>query len=149
MDLQAGQDKDPGNKVSAKTANDTIPSTPKWINLGASLKVVTGNMTNIRVWIADTSTVEEDNQTAGLVWYDSASGSKSLFGTHDDLAGGYDQQFSGFIYSICIRNTSTHSGNPYAKASPCAATCTDDGLSCTNEDDECLANWNFTEYAAS
>jgi hypothetical protein len=102
---------------------------------------------SVRLWVDDGA--GQTTTLTGYYFLDDGVGYATTAGAHITAADPtYAGFFKGFLYSLYIYNTETTTGSPQYPTAACNAVCTDAGMTCTADLTDCLADWEFSEYAA-
>jgi hypothetical protein len=134
-------------KYPSDDSNALVLPEKKWILVGLSLNLNNDAVTStLRFWKNKgdgTNDNEQYTESIANLWLDAAEGSDyiAVLGAIKDGADKTNLNFTGFIYSFCIKNVETMT------ASFMASSCTncDSGI-CVSDDAHCLGDWEFTEY---
>jgi hypothetical protein len=124
-----------------------------WAHVGLTIKLdgATAAKSTIKIWKdsaadaehtfgADEFFVHSTVQTAGNI--------TALVGLCKKFADGSNESpFLGFVKEFYIDKSYTAGNFPHLKAAVCHANCS--GLSCTETDTNCVANWGFTKVNVS
>jgi hypothetical protein len=130
------------------TGTNKVP-VKDWTLVGYSVTMqATAIDSTIRLWI--NGAAGETNTLSGRYYLDDVTAHKSYLGSHRSadsttFAGG----LKGFMYNFYIYNEEIATGtDSKLGGTSCHADCTGHGASCTVVVTDCIADYDFTEWAA-